>query len=98
MDNVQTNERFFCINIRELLGSEEQYGIGESDLEAILSEFFSPKNVDIERFLKKNAIEFAKKNQSVTYLVMSAENMDLVGYFTIAMKVVKISAAGMSKM
>ena len=39
-----------------------------------------------EHFLKKNAIEFTKKSQSVTYLVFSLSSMELVGYFTIALK------------
>lgn len=36
--------------------------------------------------MKKSAIEFTKKNQSVTYLVFSLSSMELVGYFTIALK------------
>ena len=39
-----------------------------------------------ERFLKKSAIEFTKRNQSVTYLVVSAEDVRLLGYFTLALK------------
>ncbi len=52
----------------------------------LLSGFSSPKNKDVERFLKKSAIEFTKKNQSVTYLVVSAEDVRLLGYFTLALK------------
>ena len=37
-------------------------------------------------FLKKNAIEFTKKNQSVTYLVFSNDEGELIGYFSIALK------------
>ncbi len=36
--------------------------------------------------MKKSAIEFTQKNQSVTYLVFSLGSMKLVGYFTIALK------------
>lgn len=36
--------------------------------------------------MKKNAIEVTKKNQSVTCLVFSLDNMELLGYFTIALK------------
>ena len=36
--------------------------------------------------MKKNAIEFTKKNQSVTYLVVSAKDVRLLGYFTLALK------------
>ncbi|MCM1232925.1 MAG: GNAT family acetyltransferase, partial [Ruminococcus flavefaciens] len=35
---------------------------------------------------KKSAIEFTKKNQSVTYLVFSKDNGDMLGYFTLALK------------
>ena len=36
--------------------------------------------------MKKSAIDFTKKNQSVTYLVFSLSSIALVGYFTIALK------------
>ena len=94
MDNIQ--DAFFCINIREFFHPEETYGIGENDLQKILSDFFSPKNRDVERFLKKNAIEFTKKHQSVTYLVISKDEMSLVGYFSLAVKSIKISAKDIS--
>ena len=48
--------------------------------------YVCPKNPDVERFLKKSSIEFTKKNQSVTYLVFDVSSMELVGYFTIALK------------
>lgn len=37
-------------------------------------------------FFEKNAIEFTKKNQSVTYLVFSKDNGEMLGYFTLALK------------
>ena len=36
--------------------------------------------------MKKSAIEFTKKNQSVTYLVFSVADGKLLGYFTLALK------------
>lgn len=36
--------------------------------------------------MKQSSIEFTKKNQSVTYLVFSTEDLKLLGYFTIALK------------
>ena len=83
MDKMPSEEQFICVNIRDFLNPEETGGIGENDLEKILSDFSSPKNSDVESFLKKNAIEFTKKNQSVTYLVFSLEDMCLAGYFAI---------------
>ena len=80
------NDKFFSVNIREYLklGSDEE--AGEPALVELLSGFSCPKNLDVERFLKKSAIEFTKKNQSVTYLVVSAEDVRLLGYFTITLK------------
>ena len=96
MDRMPSEEQFVCVNIRDFLNPEETVGIGENDLKKILSDFSSPKNSDVESFLQKNAIEFTKKNQSVTYLVFSLEDMCLVGYFAITMKPVTVNAEGMS--
>ena len=81
MDKKPSGEQFVCFNIRDFLNLEEAGEIGENDLEKIFSDFSSPKNSDVESFLKRNAVEFTKKNQSVTYLVFSLEDMCLVGYF-----------------
>ncbi len=79
------NDRFLVTNIRQYLNSDNPK-LGEDKLIQELSEFSCPQNSDIEHFLKKSAIEFTKKNQSVTYLVFSLKSMALVGYFTIALK------------
>lgn len=62
-------DKFSYINIREYLVQDNPGGIGEADLQAAISDFSCPRNLDVEHFLKENAIEFTKKNQSVTYLV-----------------------------
>jgi hypothetical protein len=80
------NDNFFSVNIREYLALGNDEEAGEPALIELLSDFSCPKNLDVERFLKKNAIEFTKKNQSVTYLVVSAEDIRLLGYFTLALK------------
>ncbi len=78
-------DKYSVVNIRRYLeGSNSR--LGEDDLIQILSEFSCEKNPDVERFLKKSAIEFTKKNQSVTYLVFSVEDGELLGYFSIALK------------
>lgn len=81
---LETN-KFSVINIRRYLNSDNPK-LGESRLLQVLSGFSCPKNPDVERFLEKNSIEFTKKNQSVTYLVFDVSSMELVGYFTIALK------------
>ena len=78
-------DKYLVINIRKYLESDNPK-LGEEDLIQIFSEFSCEKNSDVERFLKKSSIEFTKKNQSVTYLVFSVEDGELLGYFTIALK------------
>lgn len=78
-------DKFLVTNIRQYLNSDNPK-LGEDKLIQELSEFSCPKNVDVEHLLKKSAIEFTKKNQSVTYLVFSLSSMALVGYFAIALK------------
>ena len=83
-------------NIWEYLSAIDNQGLGENDLKQILSEFSCDKNLDVERFLKQQAIEFTKKNQSVTYLVFENENAAFVGYFTITIKPISINANNFS--
>ncbi|MCM1188771.1 MAG: GNAT family acetyltransferase [bacterium] len=79
-------DKYFAINIRKYLALGDDQEAGEPALIKLLSGFFCPKNPDVERFLKESAIEFTKKNQSVTYLVFSKDNGDMLGYFTLALK------------
>lgn len=55
-----------------------------------IQEFTCPPNLDIENFLKKNAVEFCKKNQSITYLVLERHSLELLGYFTLTIKPITI--------
>ena len=81
-----TSDRFYAVNIREYLALGNDPEAGEPALVELLSGFSCPKNPDVEHFLKKSAIEFTKKNQSVTYVVISVEDGGLLGYFTLALK------------
>jgi len=83
---MPANDKFFSINIREYFDFGNDKETGESILNRVLSGFSCPQNPDVERFLKNSSIEFTKKNQSVTYLVMSVANSKLLGYFTLALK------------
>lgn len=85
-------ENFTVFNIREYLQDGED---GEAELNQLLSDFSCPINHDVEKFLKRSAIEFTKKNQSVTYLVFS-NDAALVGYFSIAVKPITVSADNFS--
>ena len=79
------------LNIREYLSSNNK-NLGEEQLQQVLSDFLCKKNADVQRFLKEQSIDFTKKNQSVTYLVFSDEDAELLGYFTIAIKPISINA------
>ena len=83
---MSVRDNYTMINIREYLALVTDEGVGEPALVRMLSDFSCPKNPDVEYFLKKNAIEFTKKNQSVTYLVFSNDEGELIGYFSIALK------------
>ena len=83
---MSVRDNYTMINIREYLALGTDEEVGEPALVRLLSDFSCPKNPDVEHFLKKNAIEFTKKNQSVTYLVFSNDEGELIGYFSIALK------------
>lgn len=68
------------ISIYDLLES-----IGEERTKEILADFTCPLNLEIERFLHQNAIDFAKRSMSVTYLVFDEDNK-LMAYFTLTHK------------
>ena len=83
-------------NIREYLSNQDDGVLGEEALKEVLSEFLCKKNADVERFFKEQSIEFTKKNQSVTYLVVTNDDATLVGYFTLAIKPINVDADNFS--
>ena len=68
------SDKYFTVNIRAYLDKDEPTYIGEESLYDLLSDFSCPKNPDVEYFLLHNAIEFTKKDQSITYLVFFTYN------------------------
>ena len=90
---MQSANNFIVLNIREYLDSTDKR-LGEEKLTELLSGFFCPLNPDVERFLKHQAIEFTKKHQAVTYLVLSPEDAELLGYFSITIKPLGVKARG----
>lgn len=88
---MQQANNFTVLNIREYLENDDGR-LGEDKLLQFLSEFYCPLNPDVERFLKKQSIEFVKKHQAVTYLVLSLEDAELLGYFSITIKPLVVKA------
>lgn len=82
---------FAVLNIRDYIEKDDNR-LGEEKLSELLSKFSCPLNLDVERFLKQQAIEFTKKHQAVTYLVLSPEDASLLGYFSITIKPLVINA------
>ena len=62
---MQSVSNFIVLNIREYLKNGDKR-LREDKLVQLLSGFSCPLNMDVERFLKRQAIEFAKKHQAVT--------------------------------
>lgn len=73
--------------------------LGEDTAKSILSNFSCPMNDDVEYFLSKKAIEFAKNGWAQTHLVFASyqEQWVLVGYFALANKYIRISAKRLGK-
>lgn len=69
--------------------------IGEDSLRAALSGFSCPKNQEIEDFMKKNAIEFAKRKMSITYFLIDTEGR-ILGIFVLAHKALQVMGKGLS--
>ena len=90
-------DSYMVVNIRNYLQKNQNDASNEELLIETLSGFSCPINPSIEKFLKEQAIEFTKKNQSVTYLVFSKVDASLVGYFTITTKPITIKESIFSK-
>lgn len=73
--------------------------LGENDTKRILSEFSCPLNKDVEFFLSQKAISFAQQGWAQTHLVFASYKQEwvLVGYFALANKYIRISAARLGK-
>lgn len=73
----------------------------DASMEKLLSDFCTlyecPLNKDVEGFLKKSAIDFAKKHQAVSYLVFSQKNGAFLGYFSLAIKTISVKAQNVSR-
>ena len=69
-------ENLYSLNIRDYFNSRDSR---IDVLSGLISSYTCPKNPDIERFLKNSAIDFTRKQQSVTYLAFTKESVDFVG-------------------
>lgn len=72
--------------------------LGEERTVGLLSNFSCPLNEDVEMFLHRKAIEFAKQGFSQTHLVFASYKgkAEIVGYFTLANKYITINSERIS--
>ncbi len=89
---------YHILNIYDMLRTMD-----ESDIQEMLSSFSCPLNSEVENYIHNQALEFTKRGISITYLVCALDEnnhvqvMQIVGYYTIAYKVVQISKNAISR-
>ena len=79
------------INILDLL----DYG-GIEVVENKLATFSSPKNPEIEDFIRNKAVSFATGKLSITYIVYDEDTGNILGYFTLTHKSIVINGENLS--
>ncbi|MBP3200071.1 MAG: GNAT family acetyltransferase [Lachnospiraceae bacterium] len=77
---------FSVINILDLIDNTS-----ENEVDDFVSKFKCEKNNEIEEFIHKDAIDFAKRKISVTHLVLDNE-ANMLGYFTLTHKPIRVPA------
>ena len=90
-----TSGKFITINISDCMDNKIE-GFGETDLKRAIS-LFSSIDPHVQFFLKNDAEDFARQHKSVTYLVFSAGTMELLGFFTLAIKPITVRLEKISK-
>lgn len=68
---------------------------GEEEVQNILSDFYCPKNQEIEKFTKKNALEFSKKKMAMTYAVLDSDSR-IAAMFSLTHKAIEVDCGEFS--
>lgn len=76
--------QYTVMNILDLIDS-----VVENEVQKGLSDFLCPQNAEIENFIRNNAIDFAKRKLSITYLLDNTDG-SITGYFTLTHKAIEI--------
>lgn len=73
--------------------------LGEEKTKTFLSDFYCPKNPDVEKFIRYKAIEFSRQNIAPTHLVFTSykDRIRLIGYFTLTIKNFYVAKNKLSK-
>ncbi len=68
------------VNLLDLLDA-----VGEAQVQQLLAEFSCSKNLEIELFIRKNALDFSRRKMSITYLVAD-DAMNIAAIFALMHK------------
>lgn len=87
-------EHYVVVNLGRVLELN-----GEDKCSNLLSSFICKKNIDVQKYLTQNAIDFNKQRIAITYLVfyIKDEKAKLVGYYTLTNKCVSVPLENISK-
>ena len=70
--------------------------VGRENVANVFAEFNCSKNADIDGFLKNNAVDFARRQISVSHLVFDSATRTCLGYFTLTHKPLSLEADKLS--
>ena len=87
-------QKYQAMNLLDILEKNS-----EEVLQKNLENFSCPKNSDVEKFIRKNSISFAKQYLSAVWLVFFEDNEEqiLVGYFALINKHFQVDLNSLSK-
>ena len=83
-------DNYNVVNILDMIES-----LGEKRVVDVLQQFSCAKNLEIEKFVKNNAIDFAKKKISITYLVVDGF-LNIISMFVLTHKALSIRDVNIS--
>ena len=86
--------KYTVVNLINLINE-----IGETETKSVLSNFNCSLAPDVEEFIREKAVDFSQRGWAQTHLVFTMRKKDLVlvGYFTLALKIITVPAGNISK-
>ena len=94
--DIRQDSKYLQINLKDILNE-----LGENETKHILSSFSCPINPDVQTFIREKAIVFAQRGFAATHLVYwisgDGTEKELVGYYTLAHKVLIVKSENVSR-
>lgn len=86
----------YVLETLENLIQKYQFFNKENELKDLLYTFKCEKDLDLENFLHNKAIDFEKQNICKTFVLMDTTNLQIIAYFSIALKVLECDSLDIS--